>query len=149
VGVEFLAALLTFASGFILFYLGKLVDKRSVNKAILAEIDRLLVVIADHFAWWKRCETDAQRLAPFIPFTTEIYDKQIKNIGIVDGDYVAQVVRFYGYIKFLNEFQKTRPINSGSSELNGFHAAYLAALNRMLDEHSGAFEAAFSKYDIR
>jgi hypothetical protein len=148
---QVMAAILAFASAIGVFFVGKHLEHRSVNKAILAEIDRLIEVIARHEIWWANCirhHTCAQR--PLIPFSTDIYDKLASNIGLIDGAHVAQVARFFGYVKFLNSYQKQQRTYAGDpAALTRFAWGYLGGLRACLKDYDGVFDAAFMRYDIR
>jgi len=148
---QLLAAILAFASAVGLFFIGKHLEHRSVNKAILAEIDRLIEIIARHEAWWDNCiEHRSYAARPLFPFSTDIYDKLASNIGVVDGAHVAQVARFFGYVKFLNAYQRQqRTFKDDPEALTRFAWSYLGSLRTCLRDYDGAFDAAFMRYDIR
>src|SRR5207253_2829570 len=104
-----LVGLLGVLAGFILFYWGKRLERQSVNKAILAEIRRLIDVICRHKKWWlEGCMKTGNTDVPLIPFSTPIYNEQAKNIGLLDRSIVAKVANFYGYVQFLNSLQVSR-----------------------------------------
>jgi hypothetical protein len=151
VETQVLAAILAFGSAVGVFFIGKHLEHRSVNKAILAEIDRLIEVIARHEIWWENClahGTCADR--PLIPFSTDIYDKLASNIGMIDGAHVAQVARFFGYVKFLNSYQRQqRTYVTHPPALTRFAWGYLGSVRTCLRDYDGAFDAAFMRYDIR
>lgn len=141
--------LLGVLAGFILFYWGKRLERQSVNKAILAEIHRLINVVCRHKEWWledciKRGNTDL----PLIPFSTPIYDEQAKNIGLLDRSIVANVASFYGYVQFLNSLQMSRAGYMALNKLPLFEQMYLDALETFCNVNRHIFKQAFSEFGL-
>lgn len=89
-------------------------ERLAVNRAILAEVSRLLAVIKRHREWWESCLACGDSSLPLIEFSTTVYDKLTDRLGQVHPAHIAAVVSFYGYVKFINALQKrassmTRP----------------------------------------
>jgi hypothetical protein len=146
---QVLTAVLAFGSAVGLFFIGKHLEHRSVNKAILAEIDRLIEVIAGHELWWANCiDQGTHEHRPLVPFSTDIYDKLAPNIGAVDGAHVAQVARFFGYVKFLNSLQTQQKTQPSQTHALAFAQIYLGSLRNCLRDYDGAFDSAFMRYGI-
>jgi hypothetical protein len=116
-----------------------------VNKAVLAEIHRLLLVLRSHKEWWRKCMESNQTEYPLIPFATDVYTEQIKQIGKIDQSIIADVVKFYGYIGYLNALQSVRSQYKAQSE---FEAQYLASMRTLLETYESAFESAYTKYGL-
>jgi type II secretory pathway pseudopilin PulG len=137
-------ALIGVVGGIVAFFVRGIVEKRNTNKAVLAEIRRLLVVIREHKEWYEKKLTPSKRLDyPLIPFSHPVYDKQVDNIGILNWGLVAKVVRFYGYVDFLNALQSARAKHPHSDD---FDLVYLDALGRCESIHH--FDNDFKKRGI-
>jgi hypothetical protein len=137
-----IAALIAFAATLGASWYDKYAEKRTTNKAILAEIHRLLEVVLDHVGWEGRRDPKF----PLIPFSTPVYTEQVKNIGWVDKDIVAAVVKFYGYLGYINSLQRLREqyISAGKD----FDKQYDDSLKRLLDHFQHKFDPAFERYKI-
>jgi hypothetical protein len=143
-----LVGLLGVLAGFILFYWGKRLERRSVNLAILAEVRRLIDVVGSHKEWLEGCIKTSDNDLPLIPFSTPIYDKQAKNIGLLDRSIVAHVASFYGYVQFLNSLQTSRAGYVAVNKLPLFERMYLGSLETFCKVNRDAFKQAFSDYGL-
>lgn len=141
-------SLLGVLTGVILFYWGKKIERQSVNKAILAEIRRLIAVVGSHRDWWNDPKNTVNRDVPLIPFSTPIYDEQAKNIGLLDGSVVETVAEFYGYLQFINSLQKSRADYATIKKLNQFEEMYPKVLETFCQTYATAFDEAFQKYGL-
>lgn len=129
----FFAALVTGFVGLVLYRLRNWRQERSVNKAILAEVQRLLEVIERHREFWDaRVKDKTTDHHPLIPFAHIVYDKQVANVGVVRGNKVASVVRFYGYVDYLSRFQALRDSYERAGNTDEFNTMYIGILDRML-----------------
>ena len=120
-------------------------EKAVVNKAVLAEINRLLFVLDRHEKWWRGCIQSKNTSYPLIYFATDIYKEQTKKIGVIDESVIVHVVKFYGYVDYLNTLQSIRSQYTSSAE---FDKQYLESLETILADYREVFEAAFKKYEI-
>ena len=120
-------------------------EKTMVNKAVLAEINRLLFVLDRHEKWWRGCIQSKNTNYPLIPFAIEVYKEQMKKIGVIDESVIVNVVKFYGYVGYLNTLQSIRALYVSSAE---FDKQYHQSLETILTDYSNAFEAAFKKYEV-
>lgn len=146
-----LAVLVTALTTVWLFYRGKAIEHRRINKAVLAEIHRLIHdVIPYHAKWWDDCTAPSvgDEDLPLIPFTTPVYDEHTKNIGMPDEGVVADVATFYGYIKFLNSLQKSRDEYCKLEKVNKFIITYKRSLKTANDTFKGRFVKAFDDFGI-
>lgn len=143
-----LAVLVSALAGVFLFYRGKSIERQMVNKAILAEIKRLLAILPNHRDWLKECKISGNLDLPLIPFTTPIYDEHAKNIGMLDNEFVAKAASFYGYLQFLNALQKSRSDYLAVKKLQEFYDMYLRSLNTACDTYQKAFDGAFKLYEL-
>ena len=141
-------SLLGVLTGVILFYWGKKIERQSVNKAILAEIRRLIIVVGSHRDWWNDPKNTVNRDVPLIPFSTPIYDEQAKNIGLLDGSVVERVAEFYGYLQLINSLQKSRADYATIKKLNQFEEMYPKVLETFCQTYATAFDEAFQKYGL-
>jgi hypothetical protein len=120
-------------------------DSRTVTIAILAEVQRLLQVIREHQAFWSsRMQAGTTATIPLIPFSTDVYDKQVASIGSVDSAQIAAIVKFYGYVKFLNALQARR-LKHDPEE---FDAMYEGSLKRILKDYGHAFDDAYGSLGL-
>ena len=103
-----------------------------LNKAILAEVRRLLDVVRGHTEWWGDCVSAGTTNHPFLPFSTDVYDEHVKDIGLIDAKVVEEVVRFYGYVKYINRYQGTEAFYREAKCKSYFDETYLLLLNRTL-----------------
>lgn len=130
------AALLGLAS----YFVRKLWEDSSINKAIGAEIERLQTVIKRHRDFWRHCVHDnTTSHHPLIPFSHVVYDKQVKNVGVINRRLVAQVVRFYGYVDYLNSFQALRGKYEAAGHTDEFNEMYIATLTALVDDFANVF----------
>lgn len=129
----FLAAVATGLFSLGLYAVKKWGRDRTVNKAILAEVQRLIEVIERHRNFWDECVTKKTTdHHPLIPFAHVVYDKQIANVGVVFGNKVAAVVRFFGYVDYLNRFQGLREFYDHAGNTDEFNTMYIGVLDRLL-----------------
>jgi hypothetical protein len=143
-----LVSLLGVVTGITLFYWGKRLERQSVNKAILAEIRRLIDVVGRHKNWFEDCIETGNTNLPLIPFSTPIYDEQAKNVGLLDPSVVANVANFYGYVQFLNSLQMSRVGYVAIDKLPLFVQMYLDSLETFCNVYRNAFDKAFSDYGV-
>ena len=146
------SAIITAVIGFIIA-LGKYIHdswrkKRTLNTIILAEIARLLEVTVEHKSWWERMIEKKDTNQQLIPFTTPIFDSQMANLGDLDRRYAGDIVRFYGYMKFLNTKQQTQPHPPKRGKTAEFDQSYLNSLDRLLKSYRPKLEPALEKYHI-
>lgn len=126
--------------GLISFVVRKIWEDWSINKAVQAEIDRLMEVIRRHRDFWQECVANGTTSHhPLIPFRHVVYDKQVKNLGVIYGGKVDAVVRFYGYVDYLNDLQLLRKHYDNSENSSEFNEMYIGTLSRML----GLFKSTF------
>lgn len=129
----FLAAFITGVVALALYFFRNSRQDRSVNNAILAEIQRLLEVIERHRDFWDaRVKDKTTDHHPLIPFAHIVYDKQVAQVGVVRGSKVSDVVRFYGYVDYLNKFQALRDFYDRTGNTDEFNTMYIGVLDRML-----------------
>src|SRR6266852_7145838 len=88
--------LITIAGGFLTYFIQRRSEDRSVNKAILAEVNRLITAVRRHYDWWG--SMTARRSDPLVPFSYAVYKQHVKNVGVLQSDLVGAVVQFYGYL---------------------------------------------------
>lgn len=107
---------------------------RSVNKAIMAEVQRLLEAIKRHRDFWnERVKDKTTCQHPLIPFAHLVYDRQVANVGVVHCNKVADVVRFFGYVDYLNQFQALRKFYDDAENTEEFNRRYIGVLNGVLE----------------
>jgi hypothetical protein len=114
------------------------VERRTITRAILAEIGTLLEITSGHHRWWRKVQGDREKFHALIPFSTPMYDAQASHIGMLKGGRVADVVAFYRWIKFLNSLQQTRTAYTDRND-PAFAKAYESALFKFLNRFSAKF----------
>jgi len=143
-----IASIITFWSGLILFFAKEQLKVRATNKAVLAEIQRLIAVIRRHEKWWRARIEANDTDHPLIPFSMPVYTSQLGTIGSLDSSIVAHVVEFFGYLSFVNDLQATRVRYMEKERSRDFDAMYLEALQRLLSSLPPQFEIFFLRYGI-
>ncbi len=118
-------------------------DKAAIRAAFLVEVDRLLWVIRRHRLWF-----GAGQVEPLIPFTTDIYDKQIENAGKLTKSLAIKIVKFYGFVKFLNQIQAQRAAYLALGLSPQFDGFYAGQLKNFEDQFSHMFDEEFRRYGI-
>lgn len=144
-----LAALIAGLSAFILYLVRKVSEKRSINRAVLAEIKRLVFLIESHKKWWQwLVEEKKDTNYPLIPFSHVVYTEQIKNVGELSPSLIAKTVQFFGYVDFINALQKTREHYINAAKSAEFDQKYLEALQHCTGLYGKAFDRDFRKMQI-
>lgn len=134
----FWVAVLGGVFGFISYEARKRAANTSVNRAVEAEVLRLKEVVERHLKFWTECaDKHATLHHPLIPFSHPVFDKQVENVGVVKRERVAEVVRFYGYVDYINQFQATREIYIKDHRSDEFDQMYIRVLRRMAESFKG------------
>jgi hypothetical protein len=123
-------------------------EKLAVTRAVLAEVSRLLAILPRHEAWWQACRAKGDTELPLIAFSTDVYDKLSDRLGHLHPRIIATVVNFYGFVKFLNSIQKTRPKYAHAKRLDDFAEFYASELAGVATEFRPLLEEAFLKYSV-
>ncbi len=143
-----IAAWIAVVGGVVAYWVQKHYEAEAINKAVLAEISRLLVVLKSHEDFWrKRVEAkDTQHV--LVPFSHLVYAAQVKNVGVLKGELVADVVQFYGYVDFLNGMQVARKDYIAAGKSDDFDRLYLKGLQTCIQLGDRAFTDQFTKMKI-
>ncbi len=121
----------------------KYLERKAVGTAILAEVQRLLIVVTTHQRCWQEwMEKKETQKHPLIPFSCDVYEKHVDNLGLVQPKYVGHVVQFYGHLKFTNALQAVR------ADEADFDDIYNRALQEIVDSFGSAFDKAFAAYHL-
>jgi hypothetical protein len=149
---DIIVALIGVVSGAIGFLIRYFIERsnksKSVNRALLSEVSRLIRVIKHHKPWWEKCIKEGNTDLPLINFSTEVYDIILKNWGDVDHLYAGEAASFYGYIKFLNRLQASRKKYPAGKE-SLFAGAYKDGLDALNKEYEEKFDKAFTRFQIK
>jgi hypothetical protein len=132
----------------LVLFVTKQLESRSANTAILAEIRRLLKVLGSHKRWWEECVLSGETGLPLVSFTTPVFDERVKTIGEIDRRMVADVVAFYGYVKFINGIQSQQSKYADAGMEHRFNEQYVRMLGSVMGNFERKFDAAFSKYGL-
>lgn len=142
-------AVLTATLGLGSYFVQKAAEARSTNRAILAEINRLLIVVKKHRDRWDEWVKDGKELNhPLIPFSHMVFSAQVANVGVIRHSLVAEVVKFYGYVDYLNSFQALHKTYVEGGNAAEFNRIYLASLQQLLDDFAKLFANAVKKEQI-
>lgn len=120
-------------------------QRQAINIAVLAELQRLLFVLEAHSKWRKNPENAE---LPLIPFSTPVFDEHEQDLGQIDSNVIAQVVQFYGAVKFLNSLQGERSSYTEKGRSEEFDHQYLKTLEGILKYYRGKFDKVFKSYDL-
>ena len=129
------------------FWLLKNEERLTLNRAILSEIFRLFLVLNSHLKWWLNCVENNKTNLPLIQFSLDVHDTYLNKIANLDSQYIFNVVKFYGYIKYLNYLQKSK-YKFSKKDLNDFVSIYTNSLHGIL-EFEKEFSKAFKAYNIK
>jgi hypothetical protein len=142
---QMIAPVLAFVAAVGVFFGGKYFEARSVNRAVLAEMKRLIEVIKKHQEWWAGKINAKNTNFPLIPFSHAVYSTQVQNIGVLNGRLVVRAVQFYGYLDFLNALQASRAQFIAAGKPAEFDEMYGAVLGSFVRTYGHTFEKEFSK----
>lgn len=123
-------------------------EERRVNIAVFAELQRLITVIEEHRTWWEGRVKNNDTAFPLIAFLTPIFDQHGKNLGHIDTKVVAKVVKFYGYLKFINSLQAERPSYTAAGKSKEFDQQYLDVLTRISRDYKAEFNEVFQRHGL-
>jgi hypothetical protein len=140
-----IVALIGVIAGGLSFFVRGYLEKQRTNRAVVAEIRRLLIVIKRHRAWYASLPETERHQFPLIPFAYVVYKKQVANIGVLKRDIVANAVQFYGYVDFLNMLQRTRADHKHPA---AFDKLYLSSLDSCLSQFYSLFDHDLEKMGI-
>ena len=141
---EVIAGIIAFIAAVGVFIGGKILDARSVNHAVLAEMKRLIDVVEAHQKWWAGRMAAKDTNYPLIPFSHAVYAKQVENIGVLNRSVVVRCVQFYGYLDFLNSLQESRHKFIAAGKSAEFDTMYADSLDSFTRTHCHAFQKEFA-----
>lgn len=144
-----ITALLGLFGAWIKFLYDNWSKRRTINITLLTEIARLLEVTSAHLGWWQKMMKGRDTDQVLIPFLTPVYESQMANIGDLDRRYAGAIVRFYGYVKFLNSMQETQAHYRKRRKAKEFDVGYEDALEKLIEIYGATFRPAFAKYGIK
>jgi hypothetical protein len=142
---EVIAGIIAFVAAVGVFVGGKILDARSVNHAVLAEMKRIIHVVESHRDWWTKRMAANDTNYPLIPFSHVVYTKQVENIGVLSRDVVVRCVQFYGYLDFLNSLQESRHKFIAAGKSAEFDKMYAESLESFTRTYGHAFKHEFAK----
>jgi hypothetical protein len=142
---QIIAGIIAFVAAVGVFIGGKILDARSVNHAVLAEIKRLIQVVDTHRDWWARCVAAHDTNYPLIPFSHAVYTAQVQNVGVLRRAIVVRTVQFYGYLDFLNSLQASRDKFIAAGKSADFDKMYAESLDSFTRTYGHAFKAEFAE----
>ena len=138
-------SLLGALGGVVSFFIRGYLQGQGTNKAVLAEIHRLLDVIRSHKKWYEGVPAAERPNFPLIGFTYVVYTEQVANVGILNQNLVARVVQFYGYLDFLNALQRARADHKRPAD---FDTLYLHSLESCDARFHDAFNTDFDRMGL-
>jgi len=123
--------------------------RRTINITILTEVARLLEVTSAHLIWWQERRADKDTDQALILFQTPVFDSQLPNLGDLDRRYAGAIVRFYGYVKFINSTQETQAhYRKKPRKAAVFDESYEEIVTKLLEIYGPLFRPAFESYGI-
>jgi hypothetical protein len=122
-------------------------ERLAVNRAILAEVSRLLAVVRRHREWWDGRRASGDIRVPLLEFSTTVYDKLTDKLGLIHPEHIATVVSFYGFVKFVNAVQPTRESYKAADQLETFARFYSKVLGQVT-EYGPFLDHAFKRYGV-
>ncbi len=118
-------------------------ERTAVQTALLVEVERLIWVIRNHRKWFGAGKPD-----PLVSFSTDCYDQQVKDIGKLTSPLAIKIVKFYGYVKFLNRMQAARDEYHKAGLDAAFNSLYVSQLAEFEDQFGAMFTSVFRAYGI-
>ena len=118
-------------------------EKNTITRALLREVQALNEVICLRLEWWDKEVTPDKWLPPLIPITTDAFDHLVGKIPKLDQDIAQALIEFYGYIHFINEFQKTKDEHVDHDMGKFYYDRYAEILNDHLAKRG---DHAFAQY---
>jgi len=138
-----LVGLATLIAAVAQYFINARAERQSIQIGFLAEVERLQVVVSRHLANFRNFKDD-----PLIPFSTDFYDKQIENVGKISKNLVPDIIRFYGWIGFLNQVQAARKDYVAQGKLAAFDVFYVKQLESFCTQFEQLFKAHFLRYKL-
>ena len=124
-------------------------ERDNVTRALLTEVHALNSVLTLRLNWWTTKVDPAKWIPPLVEVAVDAYDKLGGNIGQLESALAQDIVRFYGYIRFINEFQKTRDEYLKNNRAAEFYAAYTSILTDHLSKRGdSSFQEWCQRYSI-
>ncbi len=114
-------------------------ERATITGALLTEIVLVQESILRRHGWWTQQTAPTPPLPALVPFATDVYDHVVERIGVLPAELTREIVRFHGYIKFINEFQETlqdcrscdRDAKNSQKEV-GFYSKYHHVLDKQI-----------------
>ncbi len=124
-------------------------ERDNVTRALLTEIRALNAVLTLRLEWWTTQVDPKKWIPPLIQVAADAYEKLGGSIGQLDSPLAQEIVKFYGYIRFINEFQKTKDVYISNGRTEEFYSAYRSILTEHLAERGdSAFQEWYRKYSM-
>jgi hypothetical protein len=143
-----IAALLGLFGAWIKYLYDSWRKQKTINVTILTEVARLLEVSGGHLGWWQRKRKEKDTDQVMIALQTPVFDSQMQNLGDLDRRYAGAIVRFYGYVKFINSLQETQAHYRKRHKGAEFDERYEKAVSDLLKLYTETFRPAFDEYGI-
>ncbi len=136
--VTLIVAVITVGATIAIFVIKQIREKNTFNIAIIVEVHHLLNVVNQHKKWLM---ADKEHLVhhPLLPFSMDMFDTQAAQMGLMDRKIIDDVVRFYGFLKFINAYQASRDEHIKKGLTDDFCLRYLQLLNKLLREFGPMF----------
>ena len=122
-------------------------ERRSVNSALSAEVDRICLVISGQLSFI-RGEKEAlseivegeeitiqehAKGVTWLPFGTPIWDKLVDKLGLVGPRRAGEMAKFFGFFGFINEFLALRGEYEKLGRADEFNGRYILLLKDQLE----------------
>jgi hypothetical protein len=110
-------------------------EVEAMTSAVAIEVAALTDAVGRRYNWWtglKKGDRIPEWLPPLVEFNTPAFDAIRDRIEKLPFDIVAAVVRFHGFLRFVNELQKTRAEYQQALRMSDFYGVYADSLFELM-----------------
>lgn len=83
-----------------------------------------------------------------LPLITEVFDRHVEHVGILDKHYLVDVVSFYGYVKFINQLVVAQKDYEAHGDSARFAEDHITLLEKAVARFHRQFDPAFRRYQV-
>lgn len=110
-------------------------ELESLTRALAIEIAELVIAVGRRHAWWsEHVDPKVGWLPPLIVFSRDAYDQLRAKIDRLAPEVVAAIVRFHGYLHFVNAMHATREEYVKAGRAGEFYDTYKLSLETLLGD---------------
>lgn len=112
-------------------------ERRSVNSALAAEVDRICEAMKFQLKFIRGEEgttiQEAAKGVPWLPFRTPVWDGLVDQLGVLGSHRARDVAKFFGFFGFINEFLALRGEYDKLGRSDEFNRRYIGLLEEQLE----------------